>query len=280
MVLDLERDRDFLTWLFSQFLYGEVTGIQCGHWLMRAPTLEAATFIARQSVEELSHVKRMHRILGLLHSGQKLRIEPVHPVVRFLSTGMMSKDWAHHVTIEMALGERMVLEMFKILEASIQHPEIKSILQSAIPEETRHAEFGHREALKWLRKHPRDRRHLRTQVLIQEGVLRAMRWWMRRRWSKSVSSELAAFMNTAMDQVLNRFLDQVDALGLVAPSTSAAPKSLFQKMLWVAIGLLASPWDRWNLMRRRPRPLTDTYREDPWLEDGPMGSRNSNVNAY
>ena len=47
-----ERDRAVLGWVMNQFLYGEVTGIQCGHWLYDAPDLDAARFFARQAVEE------------------------------------------------------------------------------------------------------------------------------------------------------------------------------------------------------------------------------------
>ena len=45
--LDPARDRAVLGWMMNQFLYGEVTGIQCGHWLYAAPDLEAARFFAR-----------------------------------------------------------------------------------------------------------------------------------------------------------------------------------------------------------------------------------------
>ena len=63
----LPRDRALLGWIVDQFLYGEVTGIQVGHWLYAAPSLEAATFFARQAAEELAHVRvflRIHELLG------------------------------------------------------------------------------------------------------------------------------------------------------------------------------------------------------------------------
>jgi hypothetical protein len=31
--LDPVRDRSTIEWMMNQFLYGEMTGIQCGHWL-------------------------------------------------------------------------------------------------------------------------------------------------------------------------------------------------------------------------------------------------------
>ena len=52
--LDPQRDRDLLEWMFNQFLYGEITGIQVGHWLYDAPDFEAAKFLARQSLRRCS----------------------------------------------------------------------------------------------------------------------------------------------------------------------------------------------------------------------------------
>ena len=54
--LDPARDREIIAWVMQQFLYGEVTGIQIGHWLYNAPDLEAARFLSRQAVEEFQHV--------------------------------------------------------------------------------------------------------------------------------------------------------------------------------------------------------------------------------
>jgi hypothetical protein len=58
--LSNEVDRKLLGWILNQFLYGEVTGIQCGYWLYRAPSLSAASFLAKQASEELSHVRRQN----------------------------------------------------------------------------------------------------------------------------------------------------------------------------------------------------------------------------
>ncbi len=153
---DVDRDRDLLVWIFSQFLYGEVTGIQVGHWLYRAPTLDAANFLARQAVEELSHVDRFRDILRHL-GGSPL---PAHPAVRFLSSGMMGDDWAEHVCLEMALGEGYVLEVLYALIDTIEHPEIRAILRRATKQEERHVSFGETETAKALAASPRLRRRL------------------------------------------------------------------------------------------------------------------------
>src|SRR4051812_29437722 len=117
-------DRRLLGWIFNQFLYGEVTGIQCGHWLYRAPSLNAATFLARQAGEELAHVRKILRVLSILGEPPA----PAHWAVRKLSTGMMGGSWGEHVTIEMALGEGLVLSVFYALAQTIDHPEIRKIL--------------------------------------------------------------------------------------------------------------------------------------------------------
>src|SRR5215211_7071872 len=64
--LDPARDRELLEWMFNQFLYGEVTGIQVGHWLYDAPDMEAAKFLARQALEEMQHVDNFLRIMSML----------------------------------------------------------------------------------------------------------------------------------------------------------------------------------------------------------------------
>ncbi len=147
---EVDRDRDLLVWIFSQFLYGEVTGIQVGHWLYRAPTLDAANFLARQAVEELSHVDRFRDILRHL-DGTPV---PAHRAVRFLSSGMMGDDWAEHVCLEMALGEGYVLSVLYALIDTVEHDEIRAILRRATKQEERHVAFGESETLKALTARP------------------------------------------------------------------------------------------------------------------------------
>lgn len=152
----VERDRELLVWIFSQFLYGEVTGIQVGHWLYRAPTLDAANFLARQAVEELTHVDRFRDILRHLGGAPV----PAHPAVRFLSSGMMGDDWAEHVCLEMALGEGYVLSVLYALIDTVEHEEIRSILRRATRQEERHVAFGESETLKAIAANPRLRGRL------------------------------------------------------------------------------------------------------------------------
>ncbi len=88
-VFDLHEDRDLLAWVFNQFLYGEVTGIQCGHWLYNAPDLDAARFLAKQALEEFQHIDNFLHCLAFLDA----KPEAPHGVVQFLTTGMMPDSW-------------------------------------------------------------------------------------------------------------------------------------------------------------------------------------------
>ncbi len=152
--LDPTRDRELLEWIVNQFLYGEITGIQCGHWLYDAPDYEAAKFLARQSLEEMQHVENFLRILAML--GCQAR--PAHPAVRFLATGMMGGSWAEHVSLEMAQGEGFVLLAFYAIIDTLDHKPSIDILKRAVKQEERHVEFGESQTRKtiegkaWLRR--------------------------------------------------------------------------------------------------------------------------------
>jgi bacterioferritin (cytochrome b1) len=142
--------------MFNQFLYGEVTGIQCGHWLYDAPDLEAAKFLARQSLEEMQHVDNFLRIMTMLGCQPK----PAHPAVRFLSTGMMGGSWAEHVALEMAQGEGFVLQAFYAVIDTLDHKPTVDILRRAVKQEERHVEFGEQQTKKAIEGKPWLRRRL------------------------------------------------------------------------------------------------------------------------
>lgn len=260
--LDRPADRRILGWVFNQFLYGEVTGIQCGHWLYRAPHLSAAAFLARQASEELSHVRKILRILNLL--GEKPA--PAHWSIRLMSTGMMGKTWGEHVALEMALGEGLVLSIFYALAGTIEQPEIGRILNSAISEEERHVEFGERETAAWLEKHPGSRGFLLSSALIQLWALRRLQAFVVRRvcpeagggldQEHPVLSQLGAFFR----HVLWGFEERISRLELSdrpLRTLSAARKAAL---------LAAYPWGRLRTgFGCRSALLTSTYLEDPAL---------------
>ncbi len=258
--LTQEWDRKFLAWVFDQFLYGEVTGIQCGYWLYRAPHLNAASFLAKQAGEELSHVRKILRILS--HLGEKPG--RAHAAIRFLTTGMMGGSWGEHVALEMALGEGLVLSAFYAMVDTIEHPEIRRILVSSIGEEERHVAFGERETRRWLSENPGHRRFLLAQAVLQ---------WMALGWLKRfLVSRIKASGRTSSphpvlarfpqfyDHVLARFGDRVQRLGLSDRPLSEVP--LLERVVWIA----SIPyWKVWCRLGRKTRLLTDTYLDDPWV---------------
>jgi hypothetical protein len=256
----VDRDRELLVWFFNQFLYGEVTGIQVGHWLYRAPTLDAANFLARQAVEELSHVDRFHEILELLEASP----EPAHPAVRFLASGMMGDDWAEHVCLEMALGEGYVLAVLYALIDTIDDASIGGILRRATRQEERHVAFGESETARALADDPRLRGRLVGLAL----------------WSLLGVEVLARAVGRRADAghpVLRQFPEflrhvrattelRLERLGLLARPTSEigfGPR--WSKMLLSGAGHLLRRYWPW----RRP-PLTKTYLSDSRLRPSTM----------
>src|SRR5687767_5460616 len=126
--LDPVADKKFLGWAFNQCLYGEVTGIQVGHWLYDAPDLAAARFFARQAVEEMQHVDNFLAILRMLDEPAK---KP-HFALRFLATGMMGQSFEEHVMIEMAMGEGQVLMALYAIIDLLDHEDVVAILKRAV----------------------------------------------------------------------------------------------------------------------------------------------------
>lgn len=251
-----ESDRKLLAWILNQFLYGEVTGIQCGYWLYRAPHLSAAAFLARQAGEELSHVRRILRILTLL--GEKPA--PAHPAVRFLSTGMMGASWGEHVALEMALGEGLVLSAFYALTDTIAEPEIKKILESALVEEERHVEFGEVEARRWLAAHPGRRKLLLGLALLQVFALRWLRGFITRRLIAGVRADHPVLKQFPkfFEHVVGNFEKRIERLGI-----SERPLRELGTLSKLGIVALLPFRKIAAALSGRAPLLTATYLEDP-----------------
>ena len=192
---DLAADRETLGWIMSQFLYGEVTGIQVGHWIHHAPDLDSAQFLARQCAQELSHVRLVRRIFDRLGTEP----QPAHRLVRFLSTGLMGASWEEHTCLEMALGEGYVLTVFYALLDTIPDAEIRRLLETATRQEETHVAFG--EAMtRRAAQRPRVRRHLLGMSLLSLWVMRRLAASMSRRMDAGhpVWRQLPAFARHAV----------------------------------------------------------------------------------
>ena len=193
--LEPVRDRELLGWMLNQFLYGEMTGIQVGHWLYEAPDYEAARFLARQALEEMQHVDNFLRIMTML----ECKPGRAHWAVRFLSTGMMGGSWAEHVTLEMAQGEGFVLMAFYGIIDALDHKPSIEILRRAVKQEERHVEFGERATMKAIAGKGWLRRRLLGLSLVSMWGVRKLAGYMDKRGGRdhAVMKHLPAFLALA-----------------------------------------------------------------------------------
>ncbi len=266
--LDPVRDKDVIVWAVQQFLYGEITGIQIGHWLFNAPDLEAARFLSRQAVEEFQHVGNFLRILEILGA----KAAPAAAPVRFLATGLMGGDWAEHVAMEMALGEGLVLQAFYAIIETVDEPEIVAILRRAVKQEERHVEFGEQRTRRAIEGKPWLKRRLLGLALVTLWGVSRLETVMKARLPKDHPAlqqlpELVRFTVRVADTRLQRI-----GLSEVPLSTIPAWRKLLLvgeaylgKVLGGLVGLVLSivlfPLRAIGLLH--PRRLTDTYLEDP-----------------
>jgi hypothetical protein len=249
----LPRDRALLGWVVDQFLYGEVTGIQVGHWLYAAPSIEAATFFARQASEELAHVRvflRIHALLGTTPG-------PPHPVVRFLSTGAMGSDYAEHVASEMAVGEGLVLAVFQALIDTVDAPDVVRLLEAAARQEERHVAFGETETVRLLTERPALADDLLGANLLTLLALPRLARFIQRRLG--TEHEVLRHTEAFLGHVVRLTELRLQRLGVLRGSLRDLG---WGRRTW----LLARAYVRHQLNRlRRPRRLTDTYLSDPLL---------------
>jgi bacterioferritin (cytochrome b1) len=259
--LEPERDRQVLQWMFDQFLYGEVTGIQVGQWLYDAPDLESARFLAKQAIEELQHISNFLNIMQMMG----LRPGKPHPVLRFLATGMMADSWAEHVSMEMATGEGFVLAAFYAVIDTLDHPAAVEILRRAVRQEEGHVEFGEQQTMRLCERNPALRRRLL-------GLSLVWMWGVRR---------LAHFMQTRLpDQETLRRLPDFLALCLACNETRLLRMGVLERPLSelspaYKSALVAEAYARKGAESVRKglrlptfgkKRLTDTYLEDPAVQ--------------
>ena len=262
--LDPSRDRELLEWMFNQFLYGEVTGIQCGHWLYDAPDLDAAKFLARQSLEEMQHVDNFLRIMTMIGLSPK----PAHPAVRFLATGMMGGSWAEHVALEMAQGEGFVLQAFYAVIDTLDHKPSVDILKRAVKQEERHVEFGEQQTMKAIEGRPWLRRRLLGLSLVSMWGVRRLAGYIHKKVPADhvVLRHLPAFLEHA-NHCAELRLRRIGVLERPLSELSRARRALLVaeayggKLLGGLASLVALPLKLLPWFRRRR--VTDTYLADP-----------------
>lgn len=263
--LDPEADREMIEWMLNQFLYGEMTGIQVGHWLYQAPDYESAKFLARQAIEEMQHVDNFLRIMAMLGCQPK----PAHPMVRFLATGMMGGSWAEHVALEMAAGEGFVLMAFYAVIDTLDHETSVRILERAVKQEERHVAFGEQQTMKAIEGRAWLRRRLLGLMLVSLWGVNRLARFMQKRLPKDhpVIQHLPAFLeftNHCAELRMRRMglierplseLGRARKLALVAEAYGG--KALGGLFSLVSLPLRLLPF--WPKKKR----LTDFYLSDP-----------------
>jgi hypothetical protein len=244
----LPEDQKLLGWIFDQFLYGEVTGIQCGHWLYRAPTLDAAAFFARQAVEELSHVRQFLKLYELLG----VKPGPAHPVIRFLSTGAMGADYAEHVATEMAVGEGLVLMVFYALIDTLPDPAMIKLLEATTRQEERHVSFGEQQTRVLVERDPALADTLLGLNLVSIVALRRLMGYVTKKLGAEhpVLRQAPAFFEHAL-HTLDLRLQRMGVLKGPLASVGTGRRG------WLMAKGYARHWTAG--LRRSPKLLTDTY---------------------
>ena len=273
-MLDPVRDKETICWVLSQFLYGEVTGIQVGHWLYGAPNMKAAKFLARQSLEEMQHVDNFLRMM------QMMEMEPVqaHAMVRFLSTGMMGDSWAEHVCLEMAAGEGFVLVAFYALIDILDHKSSVDIMSRAVKQEERHVAFGEEQTMLAIENDPALKRRLLGLSLVSMWAVGKLAAFMQSRLpgDSPIVQQIPAFLEHT-----NRCAElRLERLGLLDAPLSSLGKVKRASLIAEAYatkapdavkGAVAFPF-RALFGRKR---LTDTYLADPHVVDFEPLSKNT-----
>ena len=257
--LILPRDRDLLAFIMNQFLYGEVTGIQCGHWLYHAPDIEAARFFARQAVEELTHVAHFRRIFSLLECDPG----PPHGLIRFLATGFTGGTFEEHVALEMAQGEGFVLMVMYALIDLMEDEKIRRILEAAVVQEERHVSFGEERTQRAVAAAPMLAEHLLGLNLVSLNVMR--------RFGSRVVSKLGGSDHPVMRQVPAFLARTTDVTELRLRRLGLLDRPLAEVGTARQAGLVASALARrtGRALAGRKRPLlTDTYLGDPFFRAG------------
>src|SRR5690606_3549098 len=167
--------------------------------------------------------------------------------------------------LEMALGEGLVLTIFYALASTVDHAEIRSIIESAIVDEEKHVVFGERETAAWLRNFPADRKALLAQALLQWMAMRKLRNYALKKLPKK--NPVLAKFPVFYDHTLAKFESRVLKLGL-----SDRPLREISPLERAAL-LISLPFRTFWMRRTRPkRLLTSVYLADPWVRDAGASS--------
>jgi hypothetical protein len=251
---DIQRDREVLAWIFSQFLFGEVTGVQVGTWLAQAPDFDAAQFLARQANEEMAHVKLFLRVLASLDADPR----PPHRALKFLATDFAGGTFLEHCALEMALGEGFVLMAIYALIDTLPESETRRLLVGLSRQEEGHVSFGEDQTTRALDRDPDQARHVLGLALVSFAALGRLGGWVRRRYpDHPVLSQMPGFLRATLEAAEVR-MRRMRLLDRPLAGISSADKA------GLAVASVGRRYGRaLNPFRTKPVPLTETYLGDP-----------------
>ena len=251
---DLERDRTVLAWIFSQYLYGEVTGVQVGHWLEIAPDFDAAQFLARQANEEMAHVKLFLRILDSLGATP----QPPHRALSFLASDFAGATFEEHCLLEMAVGEGFVLTAIYAFIDTLPEGEIRTLMSGLARQEEGHVNFGEEQTLKALARRPGLAPHLLGLTLVAMlGVRAIARYTGKRYGDHPVLTQMPSFLAHA-NRVTELRLQRLGVIDRPLASLGRGERAALMSKATVSRYSRAL-----NPLRRKPTKLTKTYLADP-----------------
>ncbi|TMK22619.1 MAG: ferritin-like domain-containing protein [Actinobacteria bacterium] len=251
---DLERDRTVLAWIFSQYLYGEVTGVQVGHWLEIAPDFDAAQFLARQANEEMAHVKLFLRILDSLGATP----QPPHRALSFLASDFAGATFEEHCLLEMAVGEGFVLTAIYAFIDTLPEGEIRTLMSGLARQEEGHVNFGEEQTLKALARRPALAPHLLGLTLVAMlGVRAIARYTGKRYGDHPVLTQMPSFLAHA-NRVTELRLQRLGVIDRPLASLGRGERAALMSKATVSRYSRAL-----NPLRRKPTKLTKTYLADP-----------------
>ncbi len=231
---DLSRPRDaaIVRFLLSQALFGEATGVYCGKSLYAARNLEAARFYLRQAQQELSHLEIFGRIFRILN----LTPEGPHWVIRLLSSH--NNDYRLKVLMEHAIGEGMVLDVFKevmlqtLPSDDVQGRQVQKMLRGVCAQEIEHVEWGEKEVRRLISEQPSLRWAyyglIEIQLLLAPLVAR-------RFVGQSADHNVLRHLPRFVDFVIARVRAQSRALGITTDVVPSAPVRLAAMLYGAAL---------------------------------------------
>lgn len=251
---DLEADREVLGWIFSQFLYGEVTGVQVGRWLDQAPTFEAAQFLARQANEEMTHVKVFLRVLDSLGVAP----QPAHRVLKFLATDFAGATFTEHCFIDMAMGEGLALTAIYGLIDSLPESQARTLLRGLARQEEGHVSFGEQQTAVALQRSPSQGKHLLGLALVSLAAVERLASSAQSRYGQHpVLRQLPGFAEHTRRVAELR----MRRLGIIHDSIRSFTR--MERGLLMGQSVVRRYGRALNPLRAKPPTLTDRYLRDP-----------------